>query len=520
LSSDADLILHNASVITLDRTTPRATAVAVRGNRILDAGANDAIEPLRGPKTEVIDCQGKTVLPGFNDAHCHPLALAASLMSVDCRPPSVGSISDIQNLIRQQAARVKRGTWIRATGYNEFYLTEKRHPNRWDMDRAAPDHPVKLSHRTGHACVLNSLALRLLEISPETPEPPGGIIDRDLETGDPNGLLFEMNTYVERLIPPLSDEELGAGMRLANEQFISHGITSVQDATWSNSLKRWETLHRFKSRGELSPRLSMMIGIDELEELEANESFDKSSMTPELRPGAVKIVLHTTTGSLVPRQEDLNQLVYKAHALGYQVALHADDQSTVEAAITALEHALSRIPRPGHRHRIEHCSVCSPRLMQRLKRINAVVVTQPPFVYYSGERYLATVPPDELRCLYPIGSLCASGLTVAGSSDTPVVSLNPLAGIYAAVTRTTEPGQSLLPEEGISSSEALKLYTLNAAYASFEENIKGSITGNKLADLVILNDDPTEVPPEEIRTIEVAMTVIDGKIVWQRQING
>ncbi len=502
--------------MTLDETQPGATTIAVKGNRILDIGTKDGIEWLKGTETEVIDCHGKTVLPGFNDAHCHPLALAVSLLSVDCRPPSVKSISDIQARIKQQASRVPPGKWIRATGYNEFYLTEKRHPNRWDLDKASPDHPVKLSHRTGHACVLNSLALRLLEISPETPEPQGSMIDRDLDTGDPNGLLFEMNTYIDKLVPPFSDEELEVGMGLANEEFVSHGITSIQDATWSNSLRRWRTLQRFKDRQELNPRLSMMIGMGELEEFEANEVFDRSSINSALRPGAVKIVIHTTTGSLCPPQEELNQLVYQAHALGYQVALHADEQITVEAALTALEYALSKTPRAGHRHRIEHCSVCPPRLVQRLKKINALVVTQPSFVYYSGQRYLATVPPDDLEWLYPIGSLCAGGLRVSAGSDTPVVPLNPLAGIYAAVTRTTETGQSLLPKEGISISDALKLYTLNAAYASFEENIKGSIAKNKLADLVILNDDPTKVLPEEMKNIEVAMTIIDGKIVWPR----
>ncbi len=260
----------------------------------------------------------------------------------------------------------------------------------------------------------------------------------------------------------------------------------------------------------------MMVGVDELEEFEANDVFDRNGINTALRPGAVKMVIHTTTGSLCPAQEELNELVYQAHSIGYQVAIHADGQATVEAAITALEYALSKIPSANHRHRIEHCSVCPPSLIQRLKKINALIVTQPAFVYYSGERYLATVPPGELEWLYPIGSLCASGLRVAGSSDAPVVPLNPLAGIYAAITRTTETGQRLLPQEGISRTEALKLYTLNAAYASFEEDIKGSISSNKLADMVILNADPTEVLPEAIKAIEVDMTVIDGEIVWRR----
>jgi len=188
----------------------------------------------------------------------------------------------------------------------------------------------------------------------------------------------------------------------------------------------------------------------------------------------------------------------------------------VKAAITALEYALSQTQRPDCRHRLEHCSVCPPHLIQQLRNIKATIVTQPPFVYYSGERYLATVSPADLNWLYPIGSLLSSGLRVAASSDSPVVPLNPLVGIYAAVTRTTETGQTLLPQEGISRLEALKMYTLEAAYASFEEGVKGCIAANKFADLVVLSDDPTKVLPEEIKEIEVVMTIADGKVVWQR----
>jgi hypothetical protein len=208
--------------------------------------------------------------------------------------------------------------------------------------------------------------------------------------------------------------------------------------------------------------------------------------------------------------------VHRAHEAGFQLALHAVEEDTVEAAIIALEYALSQTPKPDHRHRLEHCSVCPPHLVQRLRNIKATIVTQPPFIYYNGERYLATVPSDDLNWLYPIGSLLNSGLRVAASSDAPVAGLNPLVGIYAAVTRAAETGQILLPQEGISRLEALKMYTLEAAYASFEEGVKGCIAPGKLADLVVLSEDPTKVLPEQIKEIEVVMTIVDGKVVWQR----
>ncbi len=516
MSSKADLILQEANVITLDEARPRAGAVAVRGNRILAVGGGGDMASVRGPKTRAIDCRGRTVLPGFNDAHCHPLAMAASLLSVDCGPSQVRSIADLQARIAQQATRAPPGTWIRASGYNEFYLTEKRHPNHRDLDRAAPDHPVKLTHRTGHACVLNSLALRLLGISGETPEPEGALIDRELDSGQPSGLLFEMNDYVDRLVPPLSDRELAASVKLANEQFLSQGITSVQDASWSNSLRRWRTLQRLKEGRELRPRISMMVGVDELAEFEAGVGQGRELGNADLRPGAVKVVVQSTTGCLCPAQDKLNEMVCRLHSSGHQVAIHADERDSVEAAVIALEQALSKKP-GAHRHRIEHCSVCPPPLIARLKDVGALVVTQPAFIYFSGERYLATVAAEDLEWLYPLGSLCAAGLRVAGSSDAPVVPLDPLTGIHAAVTRTAETGQRLLPREGISVEEALRLHTANGAFASFEEDVKGSIAAAKLADLVILDGDPTAVSPESIRGIEVTMTIIDGEIVWQRE---
>jgi len=181
-----------------------------------------------------------------------------------------------------------------------------------------------------------------------------------------------------------------------------------------------------------------------------------------------------------------------------------------------LEHVLQKSPRPDHRHRIEHCSVCQPRMAERLASLGVVVVTQPAFIYYSGERYLKTVPERQLRHLYPIATLLKAGVKVAASSDCPVASPNPLVGIYAAVSRRAETGEAVVPEERISPLEALRMYTENAAYASFEEDIKGSITPSKVADLVVLSDDPMRMPVEEIKDLEVEMTIIGGDVVYRK----
>lgn len=510
MGASADLILHNAKVITLDPKQPRAELIAIKDGKILGVGKKDALELFKGTRTKLLNCQGKTIVPGFNDAHCHPLAYAASLLSVDCGPSSVRSIAELRARIRTRAEQTPQGDWIRAAHYNEFYLG--RHPARWDLDEAAPYHPVKLSHHSGHACVLNSLALQMMGISRETPEPPGGLIDRDLETGEPNGLLLEMNPWVEKAMPPLSEEELEKGVRLANKQYLSCGITSLQDATWTDSVERWQIFHQLKERGKLASRVSMMIGYDELQ-----QSRERGLASDEqVRLGAVKIVLDETTGSLNPPEEELNRQVLEAHKAGFQIALHAIEENVLRAAIASLENALHHFSRANHRHRIEHCSVCPPPLLQRLKGAQIAVVTQPPFLYYSGERYLATVSKKDLKWLYPIGSFLSYGLETAASSDSPVVPHNPVIGIYAAVTRTTEQGQTLSPQECISALEALKMYTLKGAYVAFEEETKGSLAPGKVADLVVLSDDLTQVPPQGIKEIQVLMTLIGGRVMWEK----
>ena len=509
----ADLILKNANVITMDPRQPKAELVAIKGDKILLVAGNKELESVRGTETKVIDCQSRTLVPGFNDAHCHVISFIRKLLSLDLSPSSVGSIADIKTTIRNRVQNIPPGEWLTGTDYNDFYLAEKRHPNRWDIDEVAPHHPVVLSHRSLHACVLNSRALSLAGITKETPEPPGGLIDRDPSTGEPSGLLFNMLSYIrKRVLPPLSEEELTRGMTLANQHYLSYGITSLQEATASNSLERWQIYQRFK--GKLKSRLYMMFGFEALNQFqETGLAFGTGDS--QLRLGGTKIMLNETMGQLYPSPPELNQQVLTAHQAGFQLAIHAIEENTIETAITALEYAQRQLPKANRRHRIEHCAECPPRLLKRLTNLQTVIVTQPPFLYYSGERYLAQVPQSQLPWLYRIKSPLSSGLMVAGSSDSPVVPNNPLVGIYAAVTRRAESGQQLLPQERVSAREAIAMYTTNAAYVSFEEDIKGSITPGKLADIVVLSSDPLESPLEQIKDIRVEMTIIGGKLAWE-----
>ena len=325
-----------------------------------------------------------------------------------------------------------------------------------------------------------------------------------------------MNSYInEQVIPPLSEKELGQGVKLANLSFLSSGITSVQDATVRNGFDQWQTFRCLKERGELAPRVSMMLGLHALADL-TERGLYYGYGDSWLSLGAVKFTLDETSGRLNPSQGELNEGVLQAHQAGFQVAIHAVEEGTVEAAAIALEHCLRLNPRADHRHRLEHCSVCPPPLLRRFKAIKAVVVTQPAFIYYSGERYLSDVLGTQLPWLYRTRSFLKSGLKPAASSDCPVAPCNPLVGVYAAVTRRAESGQALSPKEAISPEEALRMYTLAGAYASFEEQLKGSIEVGKLADMVVLSADPTKISPEELKEICVEKAIIGGEVVWER----
>jgi predicted amidohydrolase YtcJ len=511
MTEKADLILYNANVITFDPAKPKARTVVVKDGSIFRVDVNGDPRNFTGRR---INCNGKTLVPGFNDAHCHILAFASTLLSVDCTPSSVSSIGDIKGRIRKRVQTASESEWIRAFGYDEFYLEERRHLNRFDLDEAAPDHPVKLMHRSGHACVLNSRAMEIVGITNETQEPDGGMIDRDIQSGQPSGMLFEMNDYVEKWVPPISPAEMERGIRLANDAYLSQGITSLQDATVTNNIDTWRFFQELHEAGSLKPRLSLMMGLRCLDQL-LKEGFTPRYGEDDMRIGALKIMLSEARGCLYPNREELRKMVAKAHENGYQIAIHAIEPSTVEAAVTALEYIYQETGKDNHRHRIEHCSVCPDTLLDRLKNIRALVVTQPSFIYHSGERYLETVPEEQQPLMYRLSSFLKSGLKPSAGSDNPVAPLNPLLGMHAAVNRKTHNGSVFYPRERVLPSVALEMYTRAAAYASFDEDIKGTIIPGKLADFTILSKDPLKIAPEKIRDIKVEATIVGGEVVWR-----
>ncbi len=493
--------------------------VAVKDGRIVAVGPSEAASALKGPGARVIDCQGYTLLPGFVDAHCHFLALSSRLSAIDCGAKRASTIPQLVNTIAQGLSETRSRAWdgqgwTRAFGYDEFYLEEGRHPTRWELDQVSMAHPVRLDHRTGHAMVLNSFALDLLHITEDTPDPVDGVIQRDEASGEPTGVLLEMGRWVrERLGHTRSEHEVRQGAVLTSRYFLSRGVTSLQDATPTNSQRQWELFSELERSGCIAPRLNMMVGAGSADPEE--RAAMRVREDDRLRLGATKVMVTMTTGALHPSEEELRGLVLKEHREGSQVAVHAVEAVAVEAVADALLYAQAVAPRPDARHRIEHCSECPPHVVDKIAAAGAVVVTQPGFIYDAGERYSALADSRYLPHLYPIASLAEAGILIGAGSDAPVTYPDPMASIYAAVTRRTSTGNALELAQGIAVEDAIVMHTRGGAHASFEEHRKGAIKEGYLADFVLLDQDPASVEPEALKDIRPLMTVVGGEVAWQ-----
>jgi predicted amidohydrolase YtcJ len=489
----SQLLFENARVFTMDPGQPRAEAVAVKGHRIAGGGnAREAAGALNG-MFERVDCGGGDLMPAFIDAHCHLLAYAASLRSMDCTASR--SISEIQDAVRQRAAEIPAGSWLRATGYEETALAERRHPTRHDLDPASPGHPVRLIHRSGHASVLNTRALELLGFSTETEEPPGGAMERDLETGEPNGVFLGMEHLFDGLVPPPPYEELEQGVREAGNRLLAAGVTCIQDATHTNGRDAWDLVEALIEDGALQIDVVMMEGIEHFGEL------PEAAAGGRLRRGAVKIMLHELGDGMSPSEGGLREQVWAAHEAGRQVAIHAVGERAVAAAASAIEDALRRTPRTDHRHRIEHCSQLPEGSAVVLADLGIFVVSQPSLVYERGDRYLQLLPGGALDHAYAFRTLRDAGVALAAGSDAPVTPPEPLASVAAAAGRVTAGGGLLGPSQAVTAEEALSWWTAGSAHAAFLEGELGAIRPGLRADLVLLPPGSLERSSAELRSV-------------------
>ena len=533
----ADFILFNAKLLTSD---PTACAVAIQGSQIISVGSDPEIFNLLGKSTEIVDCKGNLLLPGFVDSHCHVLGMASTFTGVNCSPNTVHSTGSLIGAIKQRADKTPHGEWVKAFGYDEASLDKLEHPTRRDLDEATIHHPVRLDHRSGHATVLNTKGLEIAGILPDTPDPVGGVIDRDHISGQPTGILYELNGFLRDVIGDTkSDEEFKRGVQRLNQHLIGNGITSITDAGYTNGLRRWKTFEELREANVLSCRVAMMVGEEQLQEMEGM-GLHWGSGDSYLRIGHAKLMLTMTTGSLIPHYDDLVERIIRVHTAGFPIAIHAVEEAAVSNAVSALLASLavqSRNSRtsfnlthndatymPIPRNRIEHCSECPPSLLENIKRSGLVISTQPGFLYWNGDKYIESVDQDLLSYLYPISELSKFGIPLSFSSDSPVIPPNPWCGIYSAVTGLSKDGKSVtasgdvMMRQGITLEEALKAYSYGGAFAEGTEGFKGHIRAGQLADIILIQTNPMDSDPKDWLETEALLTMIGGKIVWEKLV--
>ena len=531
----ATMVLVNGQVLTVDGRNTVQEGLAIYGDRIVAVGSNAKILAYQGSKTEVVDLVGRAVLPGLIDAHAHLWSHGLQKMGIDCTYSEVSSIGDIQARIEALVPTLEPGQWVRGWGYDETYLEEKRHPNRFDLDRVCPNNPVFLRHVSAHIAVLNSKGLEQAGVDTDTPDPEGGLIERD-QRGRPTGVLYESANYLGHKAALPTEQELREALGLACRDFLTNGVTSVHDA-WGLGTAQLRALAEMNSAGELKLRVYEFLGSSSEDREQFSYATDAGLITgfgdSRLRVGPVKRIVDgdptastaatrkpypndaKNYGFLYYDQDALNRLFSESHDRRFQMTAHASGDRAIEMVLNAIEASLRDRPSADPRPRIEHCALLDPELMKRLKQSGVIPVPQPVFFYDFGDRFLRDYG-EQVRYLFPLRSLLEMGIPVAASSDCPVASPNPLLGIYEAMTRETRSGQVVSRQECVTLEQAIRMYTINGAHASFEEDVKGSLEPGKLADVVVLSGPILRRAPQEVRSLDVDVTIVGGEVVFQR----
>jgi len=529
----ADLIFTGGRVHTVDPRNQIAEALAVRGDRILFAGSDADVRAAAAPGARRIDLRGRSLLPGFIDAHCHYVWLGSAQSEIDCKAPGMDSIQALVEAVRGRAAGLPPGAWIRGRGYDQRRLGERRHPNRFDLDPVSPRNPVIITRTCGHICAVNSRAMELAGVTDTTPDPPAGRFDR--EDGRLLGVAYESAQAPLQQAAALGEDETGAALLAANRAYLAAGATSIHDAGGLVGLA-FGIAQDLLAQEALQVRLYAfaLVGLGcqgamSLLDTGLHTGFGDA----RLRLGAFKVVTDGSSsgptaatrapycsdpedsGILYWSQAELDALIGRAHRAGFQVTMHALGDRAIEQGLSAIERALAESPRADPRPRLEHCGICPPDLQIRVRDLGVTPAMQPAFFWEFGDGYLVNYGAERAGSMFPVRSLIDAGVRVAGSSDAPVTDHRPLFGIQQALTRTTVAGQVCGESEQVDLDTAIRMYTINAAYAAREESLKGSLEPGKLADLVLLDADLAKVPAGRIREVPVAMTVVGGEVVFE-----
>ena len=536
-SDFADLALVNGKIITVDAKDTIAQAVAVKDDKIMKVGADADVKALIGPQTNVVDLGGKTVTPGLIDAHGHVNFgyFFVGSYSLNLRPGVIDSISDIAKLVAEKARETPKGEWIRGAGWLPMYLKEKRWPSKEDLDSVSPDHPVLLTDLTGWYAVVNSYALRLSGITKDTPNPPGGVIEKDPKTQEPTGVLINHNAIWLVKVPVPTIEEREMGIKYAVETFLSEGITSVHD-NWILDLDTIQAFVNLENRGELAIRMSLYLHIANEQKataaLKAIKPFLETNPldTAMLKFEGWKLQIDGTGATAYTYEphngkanmlafplEEFKRVVEMLHASGLQLSIHVMGDKAFDTTLDVLESVLKENPRADHRYRIEHVLVSPGReSLERAKALGIVLCLQPSFIYSVGDQAVNIYGSERSKHVVPTKTALEVGIPMGFGSDYPTtIDTSPRRTIWDAVTRKTYGGAVVGSEESITVKEALRLHTIGAAYLAHQENTRGSIEEGKLADMVVWSHDLYSIPVDKLLEMRAETTIVGGKIVYK-----
>ena len=523
-----ELILYNANILTMNGTEPRAQAVAIAGGRFLAVGSNSDVLNLAGPGARKLDLTGKTIVPGFIDAHSHPAdAGRLHLRMVDC---DLRSIREILAALRERAAKTPPGDWVLGFKYDDTKTEEGRPLTIADLD-AVPDHPVHIQHRGGHTAYANSLAFRKAGIDEKIPDPPGGKIDHDPATGKLSGRVAESaNSYFEKVIPlNFTRDDCREGVKLISKMLAKTGITSAHEAQGTpEDLRAYQDAHE---AGELLYRAYCLINYHYLEQM--LEAGVRTGLGDEwVRVGAMKLVCDGSIsertarlsapyegrpndyGILVMTEDELYTHARKAHLAGWQIGTHANGDVGIDTALRVYERLQREAPRRDPRFRLEHCTVVNDGLIARIKALGAIPTPFSTYVYYHGEK-MRYYGAERLNHMFALRSFLDAGIRPTQASDYPPGPFEPMMALQSEVTRTDMKGNVWGPKQRITVEEAIRVGTLHGAYASYEENIKGSIEAGKLADLVVLGRDPLREDSSKLIAIPIERTMVGGRWTYE-----
>ncbi|WP_163528781.1 amidohydrolase [Halobacillus ihumii] len=530
-----DLIFFNGDVLTMDDSFPQASAVAVKDGMIAAVGDESYVFDWKTEQTEIIDLNGKTLMPGFIESHIHPTIYGSTLLEIDCRPEIAPSMEDLLHKVSEEAVKTPEGEWIRGFGWDDSKLAEKRNPTRWELDEAAPNHPVVLKRSCAHMAVANSKALELSGITEETSDPSGGHIERD-EHGNLTGLLQEKAQGLLD-VPRYDLEDIAKGMRLAQQQFAEWGITTVHDmSTQTADLQLFQYLQK---RNELRVRVRPWIwaidqngfdgSLDEVLKVGLRSGFGNDLVKIQ----GMKFMLDGSVGGktaavyepyagteekgiLYNAAEEIYPLMQKAIEAGLRVAVHAIGDRAIEVAIESFEQIHNNTNITDMRNRIEHCVMPTAAHLKRMKNLKLVAASSIGFLYHIGDNYMAKLGTERMDGIFPHKSYKDYEIVAPGNSDLPVNNGNPWQGIYSAVTRKTSSGQVVAQGEQVSVWDALKAFTTDAAYSSCEEQLLGIIKAGAKADLIVLTENPLEIKPEQLKELKVQQTYMEGELTFSQ----